>query len=58
VTVTRRHHPLQGQSLEVVKRGRTQIVVRLGNGTSMRMPSTWQTRMANQVVPQTSAHTA
>jgi hypothetical protein len=41
VTVTRRHHPLQGQSLEVVKRGRTQIVVRLGNGTSMRMPSTW-----------------
>jgi len=41
VTVTRRHHPLQGQSLAVVSRGRTQIVVRLGDGTSMRMPRGW-----------------
>jgi hypothetical protein len=41
VTVTRRHHPLHGQTLDVVKRGRTQIVVRLGNGTSMRLPSAW-----------------
>jgi hypothetical protein len=39
--VTRRHHPLHGQALEVVKRGVTQIVVRLGDGTSMRMPRAW-----------------
>ncbi len=41
VTVTRRHHPLRGQALDVVKRGRTQIVVRLGDGTSMRLPRAW-----------------
>jgi hypothetical protein len=41
VTVTRRHHPLHGQMLDLVKPGRTQIVVRLGNGTSMRLPSAW-----------------
>ena len=41
VTVTRRHHPLQGQALDLVNRGRTQIVVRLGDGTSMRVPRAW-----------------
>jgi len=41
VTVTRRHHPLQGQTLDLVKRGRTQIVVRLDDGTSMRLPRAW-----------------
>jgi hypothetical protein len=41
VTVTRRHHPLQGQALDVVSRGRTQIVVRLRDGTSMRLPRAW-----------------
>ena len=41
MTVTRLHHPLQGQVLDVVNRGRTQIVVRLGDGTSMRLPRAW-----------------
>jgi hypothetical protein len=41
VTVTRPHHPLQGQTLELVNRGRTQIVVRLRDGTSMRVPRSW-----------------
>jgi hypothetical protein len=41
VTVTRRHHPLRGQALDVVSRGRTQLVVRLRDGTSMRMPRAW-----------------
>jgi hypothetical protein len=41
VTVTRRHHPLHGQALDVAKRGRTQIVVRLRDGTTMRSPCAW-----------------
>jgi hypothetical protein len=41
VTVTRRHHPLYGQALELLTRGRTQLVVRLCDGTSMRLPCTW-----------------
>lgn len=41
VTVSRRHHPLHGHALEVVRRGPTQIVVRLGDGTSMRLPRAW-----------------
>ena len=41
MTVTRRHHPLHGQALALVARGRTQVVVRLNDGTSMRLPSAW-----------------
>ena len=41
VTVTRRHHPLQGQRLDVVSGGPRQVVVRLSNGTSMKLPRTW-----------------
>jgi hypothetical protein len=41
VTVTRRHHPLHGQVLDVVKHGRAQVVVRLRDGTSMRLPCAW-----------------
>ena len=40
-TVTRQHHPLHGQTLDVVSRGGTQIVVRLRDGTSMRLPRAW-----------------
>jgi hypothetical protein len=35
VKVTRRHHPLAGQVLEVVRGGRTQIVLRLSDGTGV-----------------------
>lgn len=41
VTLTRRHHPLEGHVLEVMMRGRTQIVVRLRDGTVMRLPRAW-----------------
>ena len=41
VTVTRRHHPLHGQTLDLVKRGRTQVVVRVADGTTMRLPCAW-----------------
>ena len=41
MTVTRRHQPLEGQRLEVVTGGPTQIVVRLGDGTTMRFPRAW-----------------
>jgi hypothetical protein len=41
VTVTRRHHPLQGQRLEAVSAGAAAIVVRLADATTMRLPRTW-----------------
>ena len=39
--MTRRHHPLAGRLFEVVTGGPTQIVVRLDDGTSMRVPRAW-----------------
>jgi Family of unknown function (DUF5372) len=41
VTVTRRHHPLLGQRLEVAIGGASAIVVRMSDGTTMRIPRTW-----------------
>ena len=53
MTVTRRHHPLQGQALDLVKRGRTQVVVRLGDGTSMRLPRAWTDACGDPPAPTT-----
>jgi len=39
--VTRRYHPIEGRVVEVVTGGPTQIVVRLDDGTTMRLPRTW-----------------
>ena len=41
VTITRRHHPLMGQRLEVVSGGTSAIVVRISDGTTMRIPRAW-----------------
>ena len=41
MTVTRRHHPLHGQRLEAVFAGAATVVVRLADGTTMRLPRTW-----------------
>lgn len=41
VKLTRRHHPLEGQTLEVLRDGRAQLIVRLSDGTSMRVPRRW-----------------
>lgn len=41
VTLTRRHHPLEGRRFEVVSGGPTQIVMRLSDGSSMRVPRSW-----------------
>jgi len=41
VTVTRRHHPLAGRPFEVVTSGPTQIVVRISDSTTMRLPRDW-----------------
>ena len=37
----RKHHPLEGQLLEVIKGGPVQLVVRLSDGTAMRLPRSW-----------------
>ncbi len=41
VTITRRHHPLQGQSFEVLMEGRERLTVALSDGTSMRILRQW-----------------
>jgi len=42
VTVTRRHHPLRGRELDVlIQQGKTLLVVRLPDGSAMRMPRAW-----------------
>jgi hypothetical protein len=40
VTVIRRHHPLAGQSVEVLKGGQ-HLIVRLRDGSTMRLPRSW-----------------
>ncbi len=39
--MTRRHHPLEGQLLDVMSEGPAQIVARVGDGTPMRLPRGW-----------------
>jgi hypothetical protein len=41
VRVTRRHHPLRGQELEVLTHGKRHIVVRSPDGLSMKLPRSW-----------------
>jgi len=41
VTITRRHHPLQGQSFEVLMEGKQHLTVALSDGTSMRILRQW-----------------
>jgi hypothetical protein len=41
VTVTRRHHPLLHQQFEVLNGNKTQLVILLRDGSSMRIPRAW-----------------
>jgi hypothetical protein len=41
VTVIRRHHPLQGHELEVLSAGKATVVVRLADGSAMKLPRRW-----------------
>ena len=41
IKVTRPHHPLQDQELEVLNSGKQTLVVRLKDGSSMRIPRAW-----------------
>ena len=41
IRVTRRHHPLHGQELEVLTQGKRHIVVRSADGLSMKLPRLW-----------------
>jgi len=40
-TITRRHHPLNGQELQLLSVGKTTVVVRLGDGSSMKILRHW-----------------
>ena len=41
VTVTRRHHPSEGESFDVVKGGQNTLVIRLADTSTMRIPRAW-----------------
>jgi hypothetical protein len=41
VTVTRRHHPAEGKTFEVVRGGGRQLVIRLDDDSTMRIPRSW-----------------
>ena len=41
VTVTRRHHPIKGKIFDVVNGGRQQLVIRLDDQSTMRIPRSW-----------------
>ena len=40
-TIIRRHHPLNGQELEMLSVGKTMVVVRLRDGSSMKILRRW-----------------
>jgi len=41
ITVIRRHHPLEGQTLELLSVGKAAVVVRLSDGSSMKIARGW-----------------
>ena len=41
VRITRKHHPLEGQRIEVLMAGPDKVIARVGDGTTMRMPRGW-----------------
>jgi hypothetical protein len=48
--ITRRHHPVRGQTFEVLRGGRRTLVVRGPEGRVMRLPRSWTD--ADGVVPE------
>jgi hypothetical protein len=41
VTVIRRHHPLEGESLEVTSAGKCYLIVRLPDTSTLRIARAW-----------------
>jgi hypothetical protein len=41
IRITRRHHPLLGQTFPVVRDGPRELVIRAGDGVVMRVPRAW-----------------
>ena len=41
ITIIRRHHPLEGEQLDVLTAGKATIVVRLTDGSSLKLPRRW-----------------
>jgi hypothetical protein len=41
VEVTRRHHPLYGQELDVLHANKVILTIRMADGSTMKMPRAW-----------------
>jgi hypothetical protein len=39
--VTRRHHPLYGLELEVIHANKVTLIIRMADGSTMKMPRAW-----------------
>ena len=39
--MTRRHHPLEGQTFEVLKVGKKDLLVQLRDGSTIKLPRSW-----------------
>ena len=39
--MTRRHHPLEGQTFEVLKGGKKDLLVQLRDGSTIKLPRSW-----------------
>jgi hypothetical protein len=46
ITIIRRHHPLEGQQLELLSTGKNSVVVRLCDGSSLKILRRWTDRDA------------
>ena len=57
VLVTRRHHPLEGRELDVVRGGRSQLVVRHPDSLTMRIPRGWTDADGTTAPPKTEPDT-
>ncbi len=52
IRVIRRHHPLVSQDLEVLSASKTAVVVRLLNGSSLKVPRQWTDADGAQACPE------
>jgi hypothetical protein len=55
VEVTRRHHPLYGQELEVIRANKVVLTIRLPDSSTMKMPRAWTNAAGETGVVQQSA---
>jgi len=57
VQITRRHHPLEGFELDVVRGGESHLVVRHPDSLTLRIPRAWTDADGESLAPGTAPDT-